>query len=81
MTASNRLPSFLATMVWEGGATLSRTRADPGNWTGNRVGVGQLKGTKWGVAAGSHPGLDIAALTSEEACKICLLYTSPSPRD
>ena len=70
MTASNRLPSFLATMVWEGGATLSRIRSDPGNWTGNRVGVGQLKGTKWGVAAGSHPTLDIAALTSEESCKI-----------
>lgn len=70
MTASNRLPSFLATMVWEGGATVSKIRSDAGNWTGNRVGIGQLKGTKWGVAAGSHPTLDIAALTPEAASKI-----------
>ena len=70
MTASNRLPSFLATMAWEGGAHLSLTRRDPGNWTGNRVGRGQLKGTKWGVAAGSHPNLDIASLTAAQACEI-----------
>ena len=70
MTASNRLPSFLATMVWEGGAHLSLIRSDPGNWTGNRVGVGQLKGTKWGVAAGSHPTLDIASLTPDQASLI-----------
>ena len=70
MSFPNRLPSFLATMVWEGSAHLSLIRSDPGNWTGNRVGIGQLKGTKWGVAAGSHPTLDIAALTSEQALEI-----------
>jgi hypothetical protein len=70
MSASNRLPSFLATMVWEGGAKLSLDRRDPGNWTGNRVGGGRLRGTKWGVAAGSHPDLDIPALTAAQACEI-----------
>jgi Glycosyl hydrolase 108 len=70
MSASNRLPSFLATMIWEGGARLSLLRSDPGNWTGNRVGIGELKGTKWGVAAGSHPTLKIAALTAAQACEI-----------
>jgi len=70
MSASNRLPSFLATMVWEGGARLSLNRSDPGNWTGNRVGAGRLLGTKWGIAAGSHPNLKIAALTAAEACEI-----------
>jgi lysozyme family protein len=70
MSLPNRLPSFLATMAWEGGSRLSLTRSDPGNWTGNRIGIGQLKGTKWGVAAGSHPTLDIAALTSAQALEI-----------
>lgn len=64
-------------MVWEGGATVSKIRSDPGNWTGNRVGIGQLKGTKWGVAAGSHPTLDIAALTPEAASKIFELQYWP----
>ena len=33
----------------EGG--YSTDRRDPGNWTGGRVGVGTLKGTKFGLAA------------------------------
>jgi lysozyme family protein len=49
----------------EGG--LSMAPYDPGNWTGGKVGVGILKGTKFGIAASSHPGLDIANLTIEEA--------------
>ncbi len=40
---------------------------DPGNWTGGRVGVGVLKGTKYGIAAASYPELDIRALTLEQA--------------
>jgi lysozyme family protein len=27
---------------------------DPGNWTGNAVGVGLLRGTKYGIASGSY---------------------------
>lgn len=41
--------------------------ADKGNWTGGRVGVGELKGTKYGVSAASYPGEDIKNLTLERA--------------
>jgi lysozyme family protein len=40
---------------------------DPGNWTGGRVGVGQLKGTKYGISAASYPLWDIKNLTLEQA--------------
>ena len=49
----------------EGGYT--DRRADPGNWTGGKVGVGTLKGTKYGIAANSYPNLDIKNLTLAEA--------------
>lgn len=40
---------------------------DPGNWTGGLVGVGLLKGTKFGIAAASYPELDIKSLSLEQA--------------
>lgn len=40
---------------------------DHGNWTGGQVGVGQRKGTKWGLSAATYPMLDIKALTREDA--------------
>lgn len=40
---------------------------DRGNWTGGRVGVGELKGTKYGISAMTYPGLDIKALTLDDA--------------
>lgn len=40
---------------------------DPGNWTGGRVGIGELKGTKFGIAANTYPHLDIRNLTLEQA--------------
>jgi len=49
----------------EGG--LSLDRYDSGNWTGGRVGVGALKGTKYGIATSSYPDLDIRRLTVEQA--------------
>jgi lysozyme family protein len=70
MSATNRRASFLATMKWEGGETLSLDRADPGNWTGGRVGAGALRGSRWGVSASAHPTLDIANLTIDDALKI-----------
>lgn len=48
-------------LEYEGG--LSMIKSDPGNWTGGKVGKGQLKGTKYGVAASSYPHLDIKNLT------------------
>lgn len=40
---------------------------DPGNWTGGRVNSGQLKGTKYGIAANTYPHEDIKNLTLERA--------------
>lgn len=42
-------------------------RSDRGNWTSGRVGVGELKGTKFGITAMSYPHLDIKSLTLDEA--------------
>lgn len=52
----------------EGG--YSNDRKDPGNWTGGKVGVGELKGTKFGIAANTYPHLDIRNLTWEQAKQI-----------
>lgn len=38
-------------------------RADPGNWTGGRIGEGELRGTKFGIAARGYPTVDIKRLT------------------
>lgn len=40
---------------------------DDGNWTGGKQGRGQLKGTKYGIAANTYPHLDIKNLTLEQA--------------
>lgn len=57
--------AFAKLFVDEGGF-----QADPndkGNWTGGKVGVGRLVGTKYGISAASYPGEDIANLTPERA--------------
>ncbi len=43
---------------------------DPGNWTGGVVGVGELKGTKYGISAAEYPHLDIPNLTRAQAIAI-----------
>lgn len=43
---------------------------DPGNWTGGRVNVGELKGTKYGIASNTYPDLDIKSITLEQAKQI-----------
>lgn len=53
---------------FEGG--FSADPADPGNWTGGKSGSGELKGTKWGIAANTYPHLNIKALTREQAADI-----------
>lgn len=40
--------------------------ADRGNWTGGRVGQGELKGTNRGISAMTYPHLDIKHLTDEQ---------------
>lgn len=65
MAASNFSKCLALVLKHEGG--LSMIRSDPGNWTGGRVGVGQLRGTKYGVAANTFPHLDIPNLTVAQA--------------
>ena len=40
---------------------------DKGNWTGGNIGIGKLKGTKYGISAASYPNVDIKNLTKEQA--------------
>jgi lysozyme family protein len=49
---------------------LSLVRNDRMNWTGGVVGVGILRGTKYGISAGAFPTLDIASLTLAQAIQI-----------
>jgi lysozyme family protein len=46
---------------------LSTDPNDPGNWTGGAVGVGENRGTNFGISAAAYPTLDIAHLTLEQA--------------
>ena len=52
----------------EGG--MSMIRSDPGNWTSGKVGVGELRGTNFGIAAHAHPNVDIPNLTKAQAGEI-----------
>jgi lysozyme family protein len=56
------------TLHHEGG--FSPDRADPGNWTGGKVGKGRFRGTKYGISAKAYPTLDIPNLTLAKACDI-----------
>lgn len=49
------------------GRTLDLSPADKGNWTSGRVGIGELKGSKFGISAAAYPTLDIGALTEADA--------------
>lgn len=55
-------------LAHEGGFT--DDRRDPGNWTGGACGVGECRGTKFGIAANTYPTLDIRNLTREQAIEI-----------
>ena len=54
-------------LISEGGFTLNPV--DSGNWTGPNC-TGELKGTKYGIAARFFPHLDIKNLTVEQARRI-----------
>lgn len=57
--------AFETVIGHEGGFTINR--ADAGNWTGGKVGVGKLLGTKYGIAANTYPNEDIKNLTLDRA--------------
>lgn len=60
--------SFAELIDSEGG--WSDDPKDPGNWTTGIIGKGQLRGTKYGIAANTYGHLDIANLTLAEAKSI-----------
>lgn len=68
MSSENFAACLDLVLKHEGG--LSMVRADPGNWTGGRVGSGTLKGTNFGISAASYPGEDIRRLTKARAGEI-----------
>lgn len=57
--------AFQKTLGFEGG--YSDDPNDPGNWTGGKVGIGILKGTKYGISAASYPDEDIKNLTLDRS--------------
>ena len=67
-TGSDSSRVFRRLIGHEGG--YSNDKRDPGNWTSGRVGVGELKGTKFGLASNTYPTLDIKNITLEQAKKI-----------
>ena len=60
----------------EGG--FQKNPKDNGNWTGGKEGVGELKGTNWGISAAQFPTLDIEGLTVAAARQI--YFTSKDPK-
>src|SRR3990167_4520575 len=65
MTAKNFDACFQKTLGHEGG--WGSDPHDRGNWTSGKIGVGELKGTKYGIAAHVYRDLDIRNLSLAEA--------------
>ena len=57
-------------IVGHEGDRLDTSRDDPGNWTSGIVGVGQLRGSRYGISAAAYPGVAIADLTRDDAAAI-----------
>ncbi len=57
-----------ALLTVEGG--FQKHHADRGNWTSGQIGVGELRGTNYGISAMTYPDVDIENLTREEAASI-----------
>lgn len=62
--------SFRQVVGHEGG--WSRDPNDRGNWTSGVKGVGELRGTRFGISAAQYPALDIEALSLDDARTIYL---------
>lgn len=68
MSAANYSAVMDVVLKHEGGFTANPR--DPGNWTGGKVGKGELRGTNMGIAAHAHPGEDIRGMTRARALEI-----------
>jgi lysozyme family protein len=62
---SNQKISIAKTLVHEGG--FQKNPEDHANWTGGKIGVGTLVGTKYGITTIDLPGVDIENLTEDQA--------------
>ena len=62
--------AFEKTVGLEGG--FGADPRDRGNWSSGRIGVGELRGTKYGISAAAYPTLDIKNLTLNHAKDIYL---------
>jgi lysozyme family protein len=51
---------------------LSRDPDDRGNWTSGICGVGELRGSRFGISAAAFPQIDISSVTYDQAESICL---------
>jgi lysozyme family protein len=63
----DQFAKIFAITVGHEGEALDLTPGDRGNWTGGAIGVGELKGSKFGVSAMSYPTVDIANLSLADA--------------
>lgn len=61
-------------IVSQEGSTLSLDTQDSGNWTSGVCGLGELKGSKYGISAATFPNIDIAAMTPGAAKSICMAH-------
>ncbi len=68
-TSAQRLEACLP-YIFHGEGGYTNDRRDRGNWTSGKIGVGQLKGTKYGISAMSYPNEDIKNLTLARAAEI-----------
>ncbi len=59
------LKAYAFTLGVEGG--FKKDAKDHMDWTSGKCGEGELRGTKFGISAGSYPTLDIENLTLEQA--------------
>lgn len=66
---SDRFPEFINRILSHEGEFTDNPK-DKGNWTGNAVGKGVLKGTKFGIAANTYPNVDIKNLPRDGAIAI-----------
>lgn len=69
MTSEEAFTAWV-TLLGPSEGVLSMDPHDRGNWSSGMVGVGDLRGTKFGISAAAHPDIDIASLTLEQANQI-----------
>ena len=53
--------------IMQEGVNLDLTPEDRGNWTGGKVGVGVLRGSRYGISAAQYPDFDFANGTLDDA--------------